>query len=91
MPVPAGKLTRAMFWAGTWAAGTALGVALGGWLTVVGSAGAPGVASLDLVEDVLLLPGLVGLAVFALHLAGQAIVGGVRRRRSTGVRHEADE
>ncbi len=63
---------RAMAWAATWGIGVALGVALGGWLTVVGGAGAPGVAELDLIEDVLVLPATAGLVVFALHLLGQA-------------------
>jgi len=72
-----------MFWAATWGLGAAIGVALGGWLTVVGGgAGAPEVASLDLVEDVIVLPLAVGGVVFAIHLVGQLIVAGVRRARS---------
>lgn len=74
-------LARALFWAGTWGVGVAIGVALGGWLTVVGSVGAPGAQSLELVEDVLKLPGLAGAATFILHLVGQAVFVAVRARR----------
>jgi hypothetical protein len=68
----------------------ALGVALGGWLTVVGGAGAPGTESLDIAEDVLLLPGLAGTAVFAVHLVVGSVVRFVRRNRvaSHGSNHD---
>jgi hypothetical protein len=71
-----------MFWAATWGVGAAIGVAVGGWLTAVGGAGAPGVESLDLTEDVLLLPLLTGLAVFSAHILLQLVVGFVRRGRA---------
>lgn len=73
---------RAAFWAGTWGVGVALGVALGGWLTVVGGTGTPGVESLDLAEDVIALPLAVGGAVFAVHFVGQIVVALIRRGRS---------
>lgn len=73
---------RALFWAATWGVGAGIGVALGGWLTAVGGAGAPGVESLDLMEDVLLLPLLAGGVVFLVHLAGQLVFHGVRKARS---------
>ena len=76
------NLGSAVFWAATWGIGVAIGVALGGWLTVVGGAGTPGVESLDLVEDVLLLPAAVGLIVFLLHLAGQGVLSVVARPSS---------
>lgn len=82
------SMGSALFWAATWALGVALGVALGGWLTVVGGAGTPGVESLDLVEDVVLLPGAVALIVFTLYLAGYALVGAVRGR---GASSDADD
>lgn len=76
-------MLRGVFWAATWGLGAAIGVALGGWLTVVGGgAGAPGTGSLDLVQDVVVLPLLVGGAVFVVHVLGQVIVAGVRRARS---------
>lgn len=73
-----------LFWAATWAVGVAIGVALGGWLTVVGGAGTPGVESLDLVEDLLLLPGIVGLIVLCVYLAGAGVIGIVRRDGASG-------
>lgn len=74
---------RAVLWAATWGIGVALGVALGGWLTVVGGVGTPGTASLNLVEDVFALPGLAGGVVFLAHLGGAVIVAAVRSRRAT--------
>jgi len=71
---------RAALWAATWGIGVAIGVAAGGWLTVVGQSGAPGASSLDLVEDMLVLPALAGLAVIAVYLLGAAVVALVRRR-----------
>ncbi|MDP2182475.1 MAG: hypothetical protein Q8K99_07885 [Actinomycetota bacterium] len=73
---------RAMLWAATWGAGVAIGVALGGWLTVVGGVGTPGPSSLSLTEDVFVLPGLAGGVVFLFHLAGQILVAAIRSRRS---------
>ncbi len=73
---------RAVFWAATWGVGAAIGVAVGGWLTAVGGAGAPGVESLELAEDLLVLPGLAGLAVFGIHLLGQGLIGLVGSLRS---------
>jgi len=79
---PIRSVLRAVFWAATWGVGAGIGVALGGWLTAVGGAGAPGVESLDLMEDVVLLPVLAGGVVFLVHLAGQLAIHGVRRARS---------
>jgi hypothetical protein len=86
-PTASGKpvlspVLRGLFWAATWGVGAGIGVALGGWLTAVGGAGAPGVESLNLFEDVVLLPLLAGGAVFFVHLAGQLIVHVIRRTRS---------
>jgi len=74
------SLPATVFWAGTWAAGAAIGVALGAWLTVVSGAGAPGVQSLDIAEDLLMLPALTGVAVFLVYLAGSGVVALVRAR-----------
>ena len=69
----------ALFWAATWGVGVAFGVALGGWLTVVGGSAAPGVESLQVFEDLLVVPGFAGLVVFAVHLAGQMVLSRIRR------------
>ena len=76
-----GRALRAVLWSLTWGMGVGIGVALGGWLTVVGGAGAPGVESLDLVEDVLVLPVIAGVAVSMVHLVGQGLVTLVRSSR----------
>lgn len=69
-------------WALTWAVGVAVGVATGAWLTAVGSAGAPGAASLDVARELVVTPAVSGLAVVALYLAAAF---GIRAlRRSTG-------
>jgi len=72
----------AVLWAATWGVGVAIGVALGGWLTVIGGAGTPGVGALDITQDVIVLPGLAGIAVMAVHFLGQAVVGLWRLRTS---------
>jgi hypothetical protein len=65
-----------------WGTGVALGVALGGWLTVVGSVGAPGAAALDPWSDLMLYPlGAFGV-VFAAYLVCGLLLAAVRRRRS---------
>jgi len=74
------SLPATVFWAGTWAVGVAIGVALGAWITVVSGEGAPGVQSLDIAEDLLMLPALAGVAVFLLYLAGSGLVALVRAR-----------
>ncbi|PKQ29547.1 MAG: hypothetical protein CVT60_04820 [Actinobacteria bacterium HGW-Actinobacteria-10] len=79
MGLPVLRLARSIFWALTWGLGVAVGVAAGGWLTVVGGTGAPGAGSLDIVQDVFVLPSAAGGAVFALHLAGQAVIALIRR------------
>ncbi len=86
-----GRVARGVFWASTWAVGAAIGVAAGGWLTVVGGAGTPGVESLDLTEDLLVLPVLAGLAVFAVHLLGQALLDLVRKIRSRSGDADGDD
>ena len=76
------RFVRALFWAATWGVGVAIGVALGGWLTVVGGAGTPGVEALDLTQDVIVLPIIAGSIVFFLHLLVQGVVVLVRRART---------
>lgn len=74
------RITTALFWATSWGLGAAIGVALGGWLTLVGGSGAPGVAGLDPGVDLVLLPlGAFGV-VAAVHLFGQVAVSALRGR-----------
>ncbi len=77
------RTVRSLLWAFTWGLGAAIGVAMGGWLTVVGGEASPGAESLDLVHDVLVLPVLAGLGVMALHLVGQALVSVARSVRAS--------
>lgn len=78
-----GGLLSAVFWAATWGIGAAIGVALGGWLTVVSGSGAPGAETLDVFQDLIVLPGISGGAVMALHLTGHGLVAAWNRRRSS--------
>lgn len=81
------RLGEALFWAVSWGLGAAVGVALGGWLTLVGGSGAPGVAGLDPVVDLGLLPlGAFGVVVL-LHVAGQAVVAIFRGRAVAAGEH----
>jgi len=82
-------LRQALFSATTWGLGFACGVAVGGWLTVISGAGAPGVEALDLVDDVLVLPGIAGAAVFVLVMASHGVIHLVRRRGFAS--HDPDE
>jgi hypothetical protein len=70
--------THAAVWSLSWALGVALGVALGAYLSVIGSAAAPGAETLGS-TDLLVLPVLCGLAVFAASFFGRLIVAFVRR------------
>lgn len=63
-----------------WALGVGVGVALGGWLTVVGGSGAPGAGSLDLTQDILVVPGLSALAVLTVLTFVNVLGGRIRRR-----------
>ncbi|MHB1341610.1 MAG: hypothetical protein ACYC77_07940 [Coriobacteriia bacterium] len=76
------RLVPALGWAATWGVGAALGVALGGYLTLTGGAGTPGAAALDPTTDLLLLPSVAFVAVLAVHVAGSAVSGVFRGRRA---------
>jgi hypothetical protein len=82
---------EALFWAASWGVGAAIGVALGGWLTLVGGSGAPGAEGLDPVVDLGLLPlGAFG-AVMLVHLLGQLVAAALRgraERRREGESHD---
>jgi len=85
------RTLRAALWAATWGLGVSLGVALGGWLTVIGGAGTPGVESLDLAQDVFVLPLVVGGCVFVVHFTGQVVAAIVRGRRAARDSNTEDE
>jgi len=66
-------------WSLTWSVGVGIGVALGGWLTVAGGSGAPGASTLDLGQDLVVIPlvcaavtfGIIFTLKCALALAGR--------------------
>lgn len=74
--------------AGAWALGVALGVALGGWLTVTSGNGAPGTAALDTGRDLVLIPLLSGVLVFAVVFGGLMLFALVLRSRPTPDVHD---
>ena len=71
---------RALFWSLTWGMGVAVGVAAGGWLTLVGGAGAPGSEALEPISDLVVLPAIGGGVVVFLHLVGQLTAAALRGR-----------
>lgn len=76
------RLGRSLLWSASWGLGAAIGVALGGWLTLVGGAGAPGIESLDPWTDLAVLPFVAFVAVAAVHLVAQVLFAILRGRRS---------
>jgi hypothetical protein len=84
------KVGEAVLWSFTWGLGTALGVALGGWLTLVGGSGAPGTAALDTLSDLVLLPGGALVLVFGVHLAVSLIAAALRGRAMAGAEIQGD-
>ncbi|MCK8114379.1 hypothetical protein [Anaerosoma tenue] len=84
----------ALFWAVSWGLGAALGVGLGGWLTLVGGAGAPGTGGLEPGSDLVALPLAAFGVVTAVHLGGQVVAAFVRgaatKRRQRQERDEDD-
>lgn len=81
---------EALFWSASWGAGAAIGVALGGWLTLVGGSGAPGAEGLDPVVDLGLLPlGAFGF-VMLVHLLGQLVAAALRGRAERRGKDEGD-
>lgn len=71
---------EAVLMAASWAVGGAIGVALGGWLTLTGGAGAPGATGLDPASDLVIVPGVTFAAVMLVHLGGQVIAAALRGR-----------
>lgn len=84
-------LAKALLWSMTWGAGVSIGVALGGWLTLVGGAGAPGTSGLDPVSDLLVLPGIVFVVVVVLQLIVRVLAAALRGRAQRGSEGQADE
>lgn len=78
------RITSALLWSCTWALGAALGVALGGWLTLVGGEGAPGATALDPISDLVVLPGAAFLLVLAVELLVRTIAAALRGARPRG-------
>ena len=79
-PIPAG---RAAVTAATWALGVAMGVALGGWLTVTSGSGAPGAAALDTARDLVLIPLASGFLVFVALFGGIMLFSLMLRSRAS--------
>ena len=82
------SVRRALLWSVSWGAGAAIGVALGGWLTLVGGAGAPGAEALDPRIDLILLPLAAFFGVSVIHLGGQMVLAAVRGGRAD---HHGDD
>lgn len=75
------RLPEALFWSLSWGVGAGIGVALGGWLTVVGGSGAPGTGGLEIGTDLVVLPLATLAVVTILHLSGQLVASALRGRR----------
>lgn len=71
---------RVCGWGLTWALGTGLGVALGGYLTITSGAGATGAQTGETAAEFLTLPALAALGVFVAYVVGAVILGLVRGR-----------
>lgn len=75
---------RAVLWSASWAVGAAAGVALGGWLTLVGGSGAPGAAGLDPIADLAVLPASAFGVVLVVHFGAQIVMAALRGRSVEG-------
>lgn len=85
------RLRVALWWSFTWALGAGLGVALGGWLTLVGGAGAPGAAAIDPISDLVVLPSVAFVGVLVLELLVRIAVAALRGRTVAGSEQHDDE
>lgn len=83
--------SRALWWSFTWALGAALGVALGGWLTLVGGSGAPGAAAIDPLSDLVVLPSVAFLVVIALEMLVRVAIAALRGRTVARREQQHDE
>ena len=84
------RIAEALLWSASWGFGAAIGVALGGWLTLVGGAGAPGTSGLDPVSDLVVLPGVAFAVVLLLQLVVRVTAAAVRGRAQGRGEHEDD-
>lgn len=78
------RIAEALAWSATWGMGVALGVAAGGWLTVVGGSGAPGAEGLQPVSDLVVLPAMAFAIVVAAQMVVRVAVAALRGRRADG-------
>lgn len=78
------RVADALAWSATWGLGVALGVAAGGWLTVVGGSGAPGAEGLQPVSDLVVLPAIAFVVVVAAQMIVRIAVAAFRGRRADG-------
>lgn len=85
------RLAEALLLSVSWGVGVAAGVALGGWLTLVGGAGAPGTGGLDPISDLVVLPGAAFLVVVAVQLVVRVSAAALRGRSHRGSKHEDDQ
>ena len=81
---------RALLLSASWASGAAFGVALGGWLTVVGGAGAPGASGLGTASDLVVLPGVAFVVVAVVQFAVRLAAAAFRGRAHGRVEHQHD-
>ena len=84
------SMGQRLFWSLTWGVGVALGVAAGGWLTIAGS-GVVGLDSPDLMNDLVVLPLIVGSLVALAYFLGSFVVGLFRKARPSDAHGDDDE
>lgn len=80
MPESSHRLIGAALWAAPWSLGIGVGLAIGAWLTATGGLGAPGAASLDM-RDVLVVPVIGTVVTFVALWASRALLMHLRRTR----------
>jgi hypothetical protein len=78
------RIARDALWAVPWSIGVGIGVALGGWLTVAGGSGSPGVLALDLGHDLLVVPLICSALAFVVLFGGRLLLAVLGRRISAG-------
>lgn len=85
------RTREALFWSVSWGLGAAIGVALGGWLTLVGGAGAPGAEGLEPISDLVVLPLAAFGVVMIVHLCVQVVAATYRGRAVARREAESDD
>lgn len=84
-------IANACAWSLTWALGAGVGVALGGYLTLVSGSGAPGTQAIDPMTDLVVLPAVAFVAVFVAGIGGRIAAGAVRGRRASQPPRSSDK